>query len=68
MWEVKNYEHTCKPTFKQILCISKDIGYCTETNSNDISNCIKISFDVFYVYVRVSMADMYFGVTQNYVK
>ena len=46
MWEVKNYEHTCKPTFKQINCISKDISYRTETNSNDIYNRIKISFDV----------------------
>ena len=30
----------------------------------DISSYIKIGL-MFYVFVRVSMADMYFGVTQN---
>ena len=46
MWEVKNYEHTCRPTFKVILCTSKDIIYTLKDNWNDISNHIKIGFDV----------------------
>ena len=54
------YKITCKKLNNLFVAIHS----YHNVHFHDISSYIKIGL-MFYVFVRVSMADMYFGVTQN---